>query len=95
MSEQSATIRRRFDLRGQVQGVGFRPYVYRLAARHALAGYVANNSNGAVIEIEGPPTALDAFERDLVTELPPLARIAALVRVELAPQGDMSFRIRM
>jgi hydrogenase maturation protein HypF len=95
VSEQSATIRRRFDLRGQVQGVGFRPYVYRLAARHALAGYVANNSNGAVIEIEGPPTALDAFERDLVTELPPLARIAALVRVELAPQGDMSFRIRM
>ena len=94
MPEAAATIRRHFDLRGQVQGVGFRPYVYRLATRHTLTGFVANNSNGAVIEIEGPPATLDAFERDLFAQLPPLARIADLIRVELPPAGETSFRIR-
>jgi hydrogenase maturation protein HypF len=92
--EAAETIRRHFDLRGQVQGVGFRPYVYRLATRHALTGFVANNSNGAVIEIEGPPATLDAFERDLFAQLPPLARIADLICIELPPAGSTSFRIR-
>jgi hydrogenase maturation protein HypF len=88
------TIRKRFDLRGQVQGVGFRPYVYRLAAEHQLGGYVANNNNGAVIEIEGPATRVAAFERDLVNRLPPLAHVTELTRHVLTPLGDAAFRIR-
>jgi hydrogenase maturation protein HypF len=87
-------IRRRLELRGQVQGVGFRPYVYRLATRRGLHGYVANNSLGAIIEIEGPPSDLDAFERDLVGGLPPLAHISALSSGEIPAAGTTGFYIR-
>ncbi|MFH1746204.1 MAG: carbamoyltransferase HypF [Planctomycetota bacterium] len=92
-SDCQPRARRRLDLRGQVQGVGFRPFVYRLAGRFSLAGYVANNSNGAVIEIEGPSNQLDIFERDLVNQLPPLAKVAEMSRCELAVQGESGFRI--
>ena len=89
------TVRRcRFDLRGQVQGVGFRPYVYRLAGRWNLAGYVANNMNGAVIEVEGPAACLEGFARELLAHLPPLARVSELHRQDLAPLGESEFRIR-
>jgi len=89
------TVRRcRFDLRGQVQGVGFRPYVYRLASRWKLAGYVANNMNGAVIEVEGPAVRVDSFARELLAQLPPLARVSELVRHDLPPLGESEFRIR-
>lgn len=94
MAEHTTTIRRRLDLRGQVQGVGFRPFVYRLAALHSLAGHVGNNSNGAVIEVEGPPEAINAFQHDLTTCLPPLARITDLHQQNLAPVGETAFRIR-
>ncbi|MCK6483800.1 MAG: carbamoyltransferase HypF [Phycisphaerae bacterium] len=73
-------MRHRLDIRGQIQGVGFRPYVYRLACEYDLAGFVANNSNGVVIEIEGPAGSVSAFEAALMTHLPPLARITELVR---------------
>ena len=94
MPDRPVTIRRRFDLRGQVQGVGFRPYVYRLATARGLAGYVANSASGAVLEVEGAPGAIDAFEHDLTTRLPPLARISELSRQELEPRGETLFRIR-
>ncbi|MCK4342069.1 MAG: carbamoyltransferase HypF, partial [Phycisphaerae bacterium] len=94
MSVNPAPIRRRFDLRGQVQGVGFRPYVYRLATTHGLGGHVANNSNGAVLEVEGEPGAVEAFEHDLIRHLPPLAKIADLTRQDLEPLGETTFRIR-
>ncbi len=93
MAQDAATIRRRFELRGQVQGVGFRPHVFRLAVRHQLAGFVANDSHGAQIEVEGPPDGLAAFERALQHELPPLARITSLTRRDLPPCGDTAFRI--
>ncbi|MBU0639746.1 MAG: Sua5/YciO/YrdC/YwlC family protein, partial [Planctomycetes bacterium] len=86
-------IRRRLDVRGQVQGVGFRPFVYRLARRCQLGGCVANNSNGALIEIEGPRAAVDGFERSLRDELPPLARISGLLRSEMKPRGEDTFHI--
>jgi hydrogenase maturation protein HypF len=60
---------------GVVQGVGFRPFVHRLAERHGLAGAVRNASGEVEIEIEGPEAELEAFLRELVTEAPPLARI--------------------
>ncbi|UCG33829.1 MAG: acylphosphatase, partial [Phycisphaerales bacterium] len=61
--EGESVVRRRLELRGQVQGVGFRPFVYRLACSFGLGGYVANDSNGAVIEVEGRAADLTGFER--------------------------------
>ena len=90
----STTLRRRFDLRGQVQGVGFRPYVYRLATARGLGGFVGNNSNGALIEVEGSDAELMAFERELVSQLPPLARITDLQRTDVPALGETAFRIR-
>ncbi len=86
-------IRRRFDLRGQVQGVGFRPFVYRLACAHGLSGFVANDGHGAVIEVEGGSAALSVFEADLTQKLPPLARITSIARCCTAPLGSAGFHI--
>jgi hydrogenase maturation protein HypF len=60
---------------GVVQGVGFRPFVHRLAQRHGLAGAVRNASGQVEIEIEGERAELEAFQRELINEAPPLARI--------------------
>jgi len=95
VAHQRNTRRCRLDLRGQVQGVGFRPYVFRLATARDLRGFVANNSNGAVIEIEGPPSAIDAFEHDLMNHLPPLARISEVARSDQMPLSEPAFRIRV
>ncbi len=57
--------RRRFRVTGVVQGVGFRPFVYGLARRLGLAGFVLNDGDGVVIEAEGDPDALDALARGL------------------------------
>src|ERR1017187_10265916 len=62
-------------LRGIVQGVGFRPFVYNLAQRLNLAGYVLNDSSGLIAEVEGARAAIDAFLEALGSEHPPLAWI--------------------
>jgi hydrogenase maturation protein HypF len=67
--------RRRFRVRGVVQGVGFRPFVYGLARGHALGGFVLNDGEGVVIEAEGPPDSLERFADALVAQAPPLARV--------------------
>jgi hydrogenase maturation protein HypF len=67
---------------GIVQGVGFRPFVYRLADRYGLAGWVRNTSGDVAIHLEGPEEALDSFQEALQREKPPLAWIE---RVEIAP----------
>jgi len=66
--------RRAIQIRGQVQGVGFRPFVYRLATRYGLSGWVRNDGAGVDIEAQGLPPALDAFLKAL-HQPPPLARI--------------------
>jgi len=78
---------------GIVQGVGFRPYVFRLAEDLALAGFVRNDSRGVLIEIEGADHAIERFLRRLPGELPPLARIEATGVAELTPAGDAGFAI--
>ena len=80
-------------MRGQVQGVGFRPFVYRLATELGLGGFVGNDMGGAFIEVEGSPAALDCFTARLGAELPPMARIAELIRSELPPEGQTAFHI--
>ncbi|MFW6132906.1 MAG: carbamoyltransferase HypF [Planctomycetota bacterium] len=69
-------IRRRYTISGQVQGVGFRPYVYRLARALGLTGWITNDPGGVTVEVQGEPRAVDRFERRLADEAPPLAEIA-------------------
>jgi hydrogenase maturation protein HypF len=87
--------RRRFRARGVVQGVGFRPFVHRLASARGLAGFVLNDGEGVVIEAEGAPDALDAFAADLVEAAPALARVESLVAERLLPCGESEFAIRI
>lgn len=68
-------LRREFHIDGIVQGVGFRPFVYGLALRHGIAGYVLNDANGVTIGAEGSPEQLAAFARELRELAPPLSRI--------------------
>ncbi len=72
----STTIRLQLQIRGIVQGVGFRPYVHNLARRHALVGFVLNSPRGVFIEVEGNPATVEAFVAALPAEAPPLVRIA-------------------
>ncbi|MCS6839615.1 MAG: carbamoyltransferase HypF [Roseiflexus sp.] len=92
-SDAPQNIRRRLMVRGIVQGVGFRPFVYGLAQRLGLGGFVLNDSDGVTLEIEGSADALDAFEQTLRTTPPPLARIDAISVEAVAPCGETIFRI--
>ncbi len=81
-------------VRGTVQGVGFRPFVYRLARALDLAGWVRNGPDGVVIEVEGSAANVAAFAPRLQAELPPLARITALAETPVRPEGAAAFVIR-
>lgn len=85
--------RRAIDIRGLVQGVGFRPFVHGLATRLNLRGFVINHGGRVDIEVEGPPDALDRFERELRSSAPTLARIESIVARPAAIRGDRSFHI--
>jgi hydrogenase maturation protein HypF len=75
--------RRAITVSGVVQGVGFRPFVHQLASRLGLQGFVRNDSDGVIIEIEGQTVALDRFLAELTIQPPPLARVD---RVRWKPQ---------
>jgi hydrogenase maturation protein HypF len=85
--------RQRILIQGIVQGVGFRPFIYGLALRWGLVGFVRNDSAGVTIEVEGTPAALDGFQRALHTETPPLARIDTVVVEPLPPRQETTFVI--
>lgn len=94
MAEAShATIRRAISVRGVVQGVGFRPFVYGLATRHALGGTVRNDAGRVLIEVEGTKDAVEAFLRRLEAEPPPHARIDEVSTSVRRPCGESAFRI--
>jgi hydrogenase maturation protein HypF len=78
---------RRLVVTGVVQGVGFRPWIWRLATSLALDGWVENDSSGVTIEVEGEEAAVAAFERGLRGSPPPRARIERIEVVALAPRG--------
>jgi hydrogenase maturation protein HypF len=86
-------VRKRIHVSGIVQGVGFRPYVYRLAGAHHLSGHIANNAAGVVIEVQGPDAAIAEFLRALPSDAPPLALITDLQVAEIACDGDAAFTI--
>jgi len=85
--------RRRLEVRGTVQGVGFRPYVFRLAEEMALAGWVANSAQGASIEMEADPGTLERFRQRLQEELPPHAAIRDMTENTISPLREDGFRI--
>jgi hydrogenase maturation protein HypF len=89
-SLKSASI----SVRGIVQGVGFRPFVYGLAVEHNLKGWVYNTSEDVKIEVEGETEAVEQFERELETKAPPLAYIESVTIEHHPPLGYKNFEIR-
>jgi hydrogenase maturation protein HypF len=77
-------VRQRFTVAGVVQGVGFRPFVHRIATDLGLAGFVGNDSGAVFIEVQGPVARVDEFGRRLRAETPPLARINTISIVDVA-----------
>ncbi len=85
---------RRLRVHGVVQGVGFRPFVFRLAQTHGIAGWVLNSGEGVEIHAEGGEEALDAFVRDLAAQPPPAARVVSLAVTAARLDGYDGFEIR-
>jgi len=83
----------RLVVSGVVQGVGFRPFVHRLALRYGLAGGVRNRAGDVQIDVEGPAAGLEAFVRALASEAPPLARIEQIEAAPGAAAGRDAFVI--
>ncbi len=81
-------LRRRITVRGQVQGVGFRPFIYRLAHERGLRGWVCNSGEGVEIEVQGPVGRVQDFAVQIRRAAPPLAHIAALEQTVLAPLAE-------
>ncbi len=87
------THRRRHTVQGIVQGVGFRPFVYRLAHELNLTGWVRNTPAGVEIEIQGTGDRLDTFDDAVRNSLPPLAVITSHLRTDIPADDDQSFTI--
>ena len=85
--------RREISVRGIVQGVGFRPFIYALARRHGLNGLVRNDAEGVHIEVEGPTEELELFLQDIREKTPPLAEVEAIAWRPLAVRQEQGFRI--
>jgi hydrogenase maturation protein HypF len=90
---QPATQRLRITLRGAVQGVGFRPFVYRLATEMSLTGWVLNSSAGLVVEVEGPSEQLSRFEQRLEQERPKASVVNVREFAWLTAEGSTRFEI--
>ena len=90
---ETAPVRKRIEIQGVVQGVGFRPFVYRIAKRFDIRGWVLNSSAGVVIEAEGGGAEVAGFLVALKDELPPLARIDRFTLSDQPSQGDAEFVI--
>ena len=93
MKDRTQRTRCAVEVRGVVQGVGFRPFVYRLALEEGLAGQIGNDTDGVRIEIEGSDESVGAFLRRLRLEAPPLSRIDSVAVRDLSLTGDAEFSI--
>ncbi len=80
-------------IKGIVQGVGFRPFIYQLAQRYQLSGHVSNTPEGVDLEVEGSHENIERFFHSILTETPPLAHIASVNRADLQPKNDRVFKI--
>lgn len=86
-------VRKRVRVYGVVQGVGFRPFAFRLATEEKLAGFIGNDTDGVIAEVEGPEARIRTFLSRLTSETPALARIDSVVASEATPVGETGFRI--
>lgn len=93
VAAKSAIQRLRITLRGAVQGVGFRPFVYRLASELALTGWVLNSSAGLVVEVEGPGDQLSLFEQRLEQERPKASVVTVHESAWVPLEGSTRFEI--
>ncbi|MDY0233781.1 MAG: acylphosphatase, partial [Sulfurimonas sp.] len=82
-----------YSIKGQVQGVGFRPFVYKMALKFDLVGFVKNSESGVEIQAQGAKLNIDNFEKSLSQNLPPLARVDAISKKEINLQEETSFKI--
>ena len=90
---RDSLVRVRVRVEGTVQGVGFRPYVYRLARELQLGGYVLNDACGVLLEVEGGGSAVERFVARLEPEAPPLAVLERVAVAERESTGERSFQI--
>ncbi|MEE6176433.1 carbamoyltransferase HypF [Mycobacterium sp. 050134] len=90
---RSGEIRRRLTVTGVVQGVGFRPFVHRIAGELGLAGFVGNDSGAVFLEVQGDRARIDEFAHRLRSQAPPLARIDAVLAADLPLRCERDFRI--
>ncbi len=86
--------RRRIRISGLVQGIGFRPFVYKHALAMGLTGWVHNDVEGVLVEVQGSSASLDLFQNKLTTEPPPLANIISLLVESLTPEIETGFSIK-
>src|SRR5271157_4029504 len=85
------SLRVKLNATGIVQGVGFRPFIYRIAVKNGLAGYVRNRGDAGVeILLEGDPQCIESFRRDLTEKKPPLAQIDRVESVKLSGENRFS-----
>ena len=90
---RSSVARKVIDVAGIVQGVGFRPFVYRLANECGLTGLIANTPAGVSIEVQGEAEAVERFLERLPKEIPPLAKITGLTPRDAELHQETAFRI--
>ena len=83
----------RIEIEGIVQGVGFRPFIFRLAAKHKISGWVRNTPGGVILEAEAAERRLDEFQRNISLDLPPLASITSRTTIKIKPENSDSFEI--
>jgi hydrogenase maturation protein HypF len=93
VSAARAPVTRRLLLSGRVQGVGFRPFVHRLAHEHGLDGYVRNLRGEVEVVLRGPAATIERFAREVVDRAPPLARARLLETAEHAGPVEPGFHI--
>ncbi len=91
-SDQQERIQ--LTIRGTVQGIGFRPFVFRLAQDLSLGGWIANTPQGTSLELEGPQKNLHAFQKRITAELPLTGNIQAMTSIHIPVIGQRSFSIR-
>ena len=94
MAKASSLSLVRISVRGVVQGVGFRPFVYRIAARHNLHGWVCNTSEDVKIEVEGDKKDIESFIYDLREQAPPMSHIEDIEVTAGRPENYAKFEIR-
>jgi hydrogenase maturation protein HypF len=92
-SDTNNTARMHLEIKGVVQGVGFRPFIYRLAYKYNLAGWVQNTSGNVAIEVQGLKANLDGFVASIKTEAPPVSRIQEISISTVPVNDEVVFRI--